>query len=591
MNGQLPIEGFAMSRIDRSLLRRTQPGTALIITLVLVLLATLLALFAMNVGISEQRASGNDVRSRLVQQATEAALAQGMEYFKVNTTQVDKTATDAGGNALWAKCAFDDTSFPCGTVEQTFTFKDAAGTSPACPDGSAQPCARRATMYYFIGGSQDVNGNGSTTDTLDKRSVPLDRRITTAAGSTTAVGNNFAVNYGVGALLCMVKNPTAATDPTTCTTDMSKRSSVSILTLTAVGSINGESARTTLTQSVAQHSVIANPVGKPPVVASGNVTAKGTLQIVTNPNAGGSGVPISIWSRLQATYNNTGTPNTCYMDEFIRNQSGNATPIYEGTKPQVITCDTCACSASLSGTQGNTSTVGIDILDSVDHHAGGGNYAIKPGEFPCDMFQYIFGTQAWKDTDADGLCETALTTNYTSNGVSVSGGRVDEAYLYANATFIIPTSGNAAKVPASKLATCSMLQDSAPISATKGSAYGLVWDQQACGVGSNQQAGTPDWPVLLVEDGSTTVQGRIFGLVFVRSTVTPLVASTGGSGSLDIHGGAAIYGSVVLQGSTPVLNGTGAVIYNGDVLSNLGKQAPLNPFSPVPASWTDRFSY
>jgi Tfp pilus assembly protein PilX len=581
-------EGLAMYRIHNSARWGTerQSGTTLIVALVLILLATLLSLFAMNVGIFEQRTSGNDVRSRLVQQTTEAALAQGMEYFRANSAQVDKDAT-LNGKALWAKCAFDDDSFPCGTVA---TFA-ADGTTP-----------RRSTMYYFIGGTQDVNNDGNTNDNLDIRSVPLDRRInTTSTVTTAAVGNNFQVNYGVGGLLCMVQTPVAATDPTKCTTDPSKKSGTNVLTLTAVGSIAGESANTTLTQSIAQHPLLNNPTGKPPVVASGNVTSKGTLQIATNPNAAGPGVPVSIWSRLAADFATTGTPDTCYLDEFLHNPQGGASPSYatnsDGSQSSVPVCARCTCPSdgSLTSTQGNTTSAGIDLLDGADH-VPGGNFAIKPGEFPPDLFAYIFGQQAWYDhnnaTDAtcsstSYFCEDRLMVSYTANGVNVPSGGADEAYLYANATQIIPADG---VCPSSdqRITTAQCL---ASVGSLNSSSVGLIWDQGGSGTTSGQVVGSPDKPVLLVDDHTSRMQGTLFGLLFIRSVNTPLDPTTGGDATLDANANGTVYGSVVIQGTAEKLNGTMAIVYNEQVLANLGKEVQFNPFGPVPASWTDRFSY
>lgn len=588
--GGFVTEGFAMNRIIRSTPwdRARQKGTTLIVALVLVLLATLLALFAMNVGLLEQRSSANDVRSRLVQQTTEAALAQGVEYFRANPTQVDSTATNAGG-ALWELCGLNDQSFPCGTVEKqvTVSYTDSAGTA------QTKTMYRRQNMYRFIGGgTYDVNGNGITTDVLDVRSVPLDRTMST-------VGNGYTVNYGAGALLCLVKIPTNATDPTDCTTDTTKASGTNLLTLTAVGGIAGESATTTLNQAFGVPNLLNNPVGKPPVVASGTVDVTGGIQVVTNPNAAGPGVPISVWTRLAMT--KTGTPNTCYMDDFIRDQTGSTTPGYEGTSPQIITCDTCKCSNSLSyESSGNASQMGIDILDvdavpvagTLACPTGGSgcksNFNVKPNEFPCDMFQFVFGDQAWTDNDGDNFCETRIMVSWTGpDGTAYTIGE-DEKYLYNNATQIIPTSANTLKVTAGQLATCSILS----LPATTG----LVWDQQGCGIGSNKQVGTPDFPVLLVEDGSTQIQGRMFGLLFVRAPGTPLDPTTGGSsdgsgGKLNMNAGSAIYGSAVIQGQFVKGNGTASIVYNAAVLGNLGKEPQFHPYSPVPASWSDRFAY
>ena len=591
-----------------------QSGTALIVTLVLVLLATLLGLFALNVGLFEQRSSASDVRARLVRQTAESALSQGVEYFKANRL----TALDTTNTALWQQCVSTDTTFPCGTVEQCANGQ-ASGTG-CNNDVDGVSTARRSKMFRFIGGgTRDVNGNGSTTDVLDTRSLPLDRLInTTATVTNSTVGNGFAVNYGVGALLCLVKTPATTTSPTECTTDTSLASTTVILTLTAVGSIPGESADTTLTMMYGTQSSIASPVGKPPVVASGTVTATGTLQIVTNPNGGGPGVPVSIWTRLDAE--KTGTPNTCYMDGFIRDQTNhNTTEIaYEGTKPPIITCDTCLCTSSLSYTDsGNKQSQGIDILDvdaipqctnTVTTNCKP-NLNVKPTEFPCDLFNFTFGDQAWTDSDGDNFCETRTMSNFTAPDGTVydgTGGHAqigeDEKYLYTKADFIIPKSSNTNKVKASQLATCSILQQGAPITASKGTAYGIIWDQGQCnGINSNQQAGTPDWPVLLVEDGkSVKIQGRMFGLLFVRpdlydgdtSKLDPTTgAAPDGSGCLEMDGGAAIYGSVVVQGQVCKINGTSAIIYNANVLTNLGNEPSLNKAAPVPGSWSDRFAY
>ena len=64
--------------------RTRQSGTTLVVALVLILLASLLALFAVNVGLNSQRTSASDVRSRLVEETAEAALSQGVEYLRNN---------------------------------------------------------------------------------------------------------------------------------------------------------------------------------------------------------------------------------------------------------------------------------------------------------------------------------------------------------------------------------------------------------------------------------------------------------------------------------------------------------------------------
>src|SRR5437868_14403858 len=122
-----------------------QQGTTLVVVLVLVLLATIMALFAVKVNLSEQRSSGNDVKTRLMREVAEAAMAQGMEYMQsLRTAERDPFIA-----STWFRCTAADTTFPCGAVP--------------VDDGNGH--VRRANMYYYKGG-YDVNGDG-TTDVME----------------------------------------------------------------------------------------------------------------------------------------------------------------------------------------------------------------------------------------------------------------------------------------------------------------------------------------------------------------------------------------------------------------------------------------
>jgi hypothetical protein len=635
MNKGTP-EGFAMYRMDRSQSSASrQSGTTLVVALLLVLLATLLGLFAVNVGLFGQRTSANDVRARLVQQAAEAGLSQGAEYFRNNRALFADPTTSSS----WQLCDATDTSFPCGTVEQCpgKGFSDSKGNTSTSLTQCTGDLKRRGNMYRYIGGAgYDVNGNNQTSDTIDDRSLPLTGQMSLMP----SVGTGYAVNYGVGALLCMVKTPAASTDPTECTTDINSASAVKVMMLTAVGSIPGETASTTLSTGIGVHSVLFSPTNKPPVVAAGSVDITGGLQVVTNPNSGGVGVPVSVWTRKSV--DKTGTPNTCYFDDFVRDQKNNASPGFEdnsdGTTSTVITCDTCECSSSISyQNSGNNPDMGIDILEVSNtpvigtsactnalYTAGDckANANVKlPNssgvyEFPCDMFQYVFGVQAWEDdtSPVDGFCETRkMTTDFTpADGSALPSGGigVDEAFLYNNATKIIPgTLHPQGWIEASKLDTnCTSLSDSS----TSAAAGGLIWVQYgetACSGGTGAafptglQIGTPDLPVVVVADGNVdgtstigNFHARMFGLLFVRAPDTPLDPSLGGSasgngGDLFMNAGSVIYGSVVVQGHVKKGNGTASIVYNKTVLENLLTETSLNPFAPVPASWTDRYAY
>jgi hypothetical protein len=137
---------------------------------------------------------------------------------------------------------------------------------------------------------------------------------------------------------------------------------------------------------------------------------------------------------------------------------------------------------------------------------------------------------------------------------------------------------------------------------------GLVWcqDGSQCATGSDGNSGSPEDPVLMVIDGGTTISGNVYGMLFMRSTdntagyvagaatsgpVTGVDASTGGNATFALHGNNAIYGSVIVQGSTDKINGTSAIISNKDIRTILDSDLGAPKFGGVPGGWSDRVSY
>jgi hypothetical protein len=541
----------------------------LIIAIILLLLITVISLFALNVGVFEQRTSGNDYRARMVNKAAELAISQGMEYLNLNRDVGDI----ASGS--WTRCTATDESFPCGAV-------------PATVNVDGVDIAYRGNMFYFSSGTQDINGSGSTLDALEQRMLPIDRRV-----ASTAASNGFTIEYGVGALLCRIQrqdprpNPLPVgyvAPPARCTAG-TDAGSLRTFTLVSRARIPGEAASTTLTQTVGAKPIVADAPSTPPIVANGTINITGTLQVVTNPNSAGPGVPVSIWTRSDVDRN--GTPNTCHFDEFIRfggdkvNSGLGYEPIpaghgAHGHKP-IVVCDDCSCPAdhSLSYPKsGNLQQEGEDILD--DDNNIGVNRDVEPGDFPCDLFAYIFGQPAWEDTNADFFCETKIMVDDPDGGADIGA---DEAFLKQNATEIIDTAEE-----------CKKLDETAT---------GVYWVQQSAGCSDiGGDLGTPYHPVILIWDGSVKIgaQGRVFGLLFVRTTDGDFTAKdvispvTGGTAEFRTNGRSATYGAIVVQGTVPHINGTAAVIYSKDVLEGF-KGVPFERMSSMPGSWTDATSY
>ncbi|WP_460822189.1 hypothetical protein [Lysobacter olei] len=557
----------------------------------LLLLGGVMTVLALNVGVFEQRSSANDVRAKGVHEVAEAGLAQASEYLLRQHPEL----LSFGGN--WVTCGAE-TTFPCGAVPTDLV--DADG-NPA----TTGTVSRRSTMYRLGGGGIS---SGATFAALGSE---LASRMLPMANTITTVGAGFNVAYGVAPVMCFVANRKVnepANSPIRCATNAADASERRIVTFVSVASIPGDSARATLVQTVGRYPLLGNPVGKPPIIASGSVDVTGTLQIVTNPNAGGDGVPVSVWTRKNV--DKTGTPNTCYAGDFFRyGAKNNSPPTLLGTN-QTIVCDTCQCDAQYSlsyDNSGNLQDEGIDILDVEGTSAvrgTGTNYNVRSDalsyptcEFPPDLFAHMFGVQAWDDVDHDCFAEVKIMKTYTNpnSGAVVTIG-ADEAFLYENASKIInPTSAGTPLMSAGQAYTGSY-----PASALSG----LLWCQSNCDIGSNQTLGTPDNPVVLVVDGDARIQGRVYGIVFLRSTAngatnTPAAGYTmtsgeiaaGGSSALRMNAGAAVYGSIIVQGTVEKANGTAAVIYSDTVLNAIGQNPDNSRFGTLPGAWNDRPTY
>lgn len=548
-----------------------QRGATLLVAIVLLLLAGVMTLLALNVGMFESRSTGNDMRAKMVNEAAEAGLAQGFEFLM---RQKPAWLDDA---TKWQLCQSADTKFPCGAVQQ---FE---------PDGITP---RRATMYRYVGTGATIPGFPAE---LKSYMLPLTNAFTDA-------GKGFAVEYGVAPLLCRVERPTAgqpANTPVRCATDIAKATKQRIGTFVSVAAMPGEAARTTLVQIVGQYSLLEAPIGLPPFMASGSIDVTGGLNIVTNPNAGGPGVPVSVWTRKDIE--KTGNPNTCYLDEFLR-YSKHGTPSFEGVTTKVMVCDDCDCEGDKSlsyDKAGNVIDEGIDILDIDNNALGGINRDVKPEEFPCDIFQFVFNVKAWSDDGLpdppydDYFCETRVPKlTYIPDWAPARSRSIypDEAFLYANAKAIVNPTGADADylMPGSgKQVDESYLDENA---------RGIVWCQSDCDLGNGRVIGSPDHPVLLVVDtppGTEVMyKSKLYGMLFVRSLGDgPLSEADGGAAEFRMNAGGIIYGSLVVHGKVNKANGHAAVVHNADIMFNLFNNPDNIRYATLPGAWNDQRSY
>lgn len=583
-------------------IRSSQDGSVLLVVVILLLLASLFVLFALNVGRFEQRASGNDLRAKLAQEMADSGVSLGVEYFNANKQLFT-------GN-VWTRCATDD--FPCGAI----------------------PAVRRSTVYYYSGSA----GTG-----LQQRLLPLAGLPT----YQTATGG-FASQQQVGALLCQVKAqpspvPGNPLPPTECASTAAEGTKTWILTVVSKGSLPGEGSSATAVLTLGAYNLFNATPGIPPVIASGTVQVGGSMQIVTAPNAAGTGVPVSVWTRLEMQKN--GTPNTCYFDNFLREGgTGNATPTYYEDTP---ICGSCSCPSDPSLSYNYSSSKqcqGMDIVDIDNNEPNDAacpsapNLDILRSEFPPDLFAFVFGTDAWLDTNQGTGGDTYANKEYGFAEERIIGackypdpvtGQAREQQLPADTCTLL----NFQKIThigdgVNDAVECAELTDSYVRTGTgaEDELRGLVWVHSqpildsataqvllpgyACSVNGADQIGSPNAPVMLIHDGpllnthfsSNDGKGGFYGLLFIRAqnAVTGLDKNTGGpaapyAGEADAfsnNGRSNIYGAVVVQGS--IVSGGGgnaAVIYNSDVLSRLLDNPNDIDFKAIPGSWTDRVHY
>jgi hypothetical protein len=555
-----------MQSITQSPAPRALRGSTLIIVVVLLLLLTLIGVFAVNVAMSEQRQSGTDLRARIVRQTAEAALSHALEYVRAASL----VPSQPGGEVdltIWEPCLANDTSFPCGSV----------------------PATRRAMMYRFRGGV-DVNGVGGI-DNRERYFIPLPTDAT--AGNRRqafATVGNFTVNYGVGAVLCTFRADA------TCTNVDEDRTGLGTVTLVSWAEIPNENSRITISEAYGSFTILNIPPSAPPLVAGGFAQGVGNMTLVPNPNSGGPGVAVSIWSRGAFDADN-GSWQTCNMDEYMR--TGAAT--YSGASG-VLTCVDCNCEVDdqLSKARG---PIGIDIQTPrsganadqfVDADLDGVPDTVLPSIFfPCDMFEYVFGVRARKNTsggelvindgldddNGDGIADGELGLPYgiCEDGTDSNGDtRIDSAaeYLTANATILPSCAG---------------------IVADNGD-ENLFWVQGPCEV--DHQMGTADNPIVMVVEGDLKPQngGLVFGVIYgFNSRQLDIVETAAGLEAITpsfLPGGgkARVYGAIIVEGGVKG-NANIDLVASPKVIENFNLNPANFRYGVVPGSWTDRLSY
>ena len=331
-----------------------QHGMLTVFTGILILvMLTMMMIFAVRSGVAEQRTSSNEVRQKLALHAAETGVQHAKEFFIANSMLIASDRIDKlpDGTDGWLAPGAALRWLPCSEAD----LSAGRGTHPCYAEPNL---ARRAESYYY-------SFNGSTEVTLN------------TGGILAGTGQQVTVQ----ALLCKLLVSEFTSPPVQgCSTAADEFQYM--LTILARGQADCDGgtcrAEALVAEPMANHGVLSGGNG-PGVPLSTRTTwpPSGNAEIVPNPNGGGIGVPVSVWLNgnescaSQAVVSpSSGAWATCQLHEW-----------YETDQvPDTLECTgNCSCSRdeSLSYTHGNDDIIGIDMdVDS---------------EFPCDLFTFYFG--------------------------------------------------------------------------------------------------------------------------------------------------------------------------------------------------------
>ncbi len=353
-------EPFPNTLQSLSLPARQAGGLTIFSAVILLSLLTLMLVYSSQVQKSEQNVSANEYRQKLAFHAAESAADQVMEYMLANNFRILSAETDAVSDGSGGVRA--------GWFESLTGIWAACPTSPAAthPCGGDIPAGGLASSYFY--------DNPATTTANSFDTIPINLDVLPA--NTTA---------RVSAVICQIdfSNPGGG-----CMTAPSAGDDVSqgafVITLLSYGYTDCTSA--TDFSSCRVTSTIAVPItsislarGSPAVPLTTRTTfpPTGTAEIVPNPNAGGIGVPVSVWANANPSCSDgaallgSGSWATCEYHEW-----------YETDEiPSDMVCSDASCSCShseaISYTVGPEDQLGIDLLEDT--------------QFPCDLFEFYFG--------------------------------------------------------------------------------------------------------------------------------------------------------------------------------------------------------
>jgi len=168
----------------------SQRGAATLFVAVILLIAvTLLVMFAVRVGILDQRISGNEFRHKEAFSNAEAGLEQAASYLRANPALHEDSAVG------WTAC--DNTTFPCSISDSaTMVLKDGATYLPATTlaDSTAYLFkTATGTIAAGVGQSNDITGRATVQVEYAKTSLLTPGKIPPLMIPSGTLSGNFNI--------------------------------------------------------------------------------------------------------------------------------------------------------------------------------------------------------------------------------------------------------------------------------------------------------------------------------------------------------------------------------------------------------------
>lgn len=280
-----------MKKIDMHPDMIRQRGISLIVTLLITVLLSLLALYGAGVLVLDTRSASNDFRAREAMTAAESGVDQGLSLLTANRDRISASGLDTNGDGavsgaepIWTTC-----------------------TSSAAPCLPIRSGDRTNWQYLTVTGlgSQPTSGGSFTLFLLTP----------TSGSSNMLVYNIVAIGLSADSI---------SSSPTTAS----------------------------VKQGVYLYPLLLGNV-KTPIAAVSSIPLSGNYTIIANPNGGGSGVPVSAWSKSAITPG--GSFTSCNLGDYVDD-------------------NVCSSSEALS----KNGLTGPDLIAS-------------DPDFPDDLFKFLFG--------------------------------------------------------------------------------------------------------------------------------------------------------------------------------------------------------